>query len=61
MTINLPVFETITIVFFYIAFKWAFRAFIIVAFIKVLEGLKEKTANDIKQHMETLKRGKEEK
>lgn len=59
--INLPVFETITILFFYMAFKWLFRGFIVFAFIKVLEGLKERTANDIKAHMETLKRGKEEK
>lgn len=61
MTINLPVFEIITILFFLSAFKWLFRGLVLFVVAKVIAGVKQKAEDTVKEHLSTLKEGREEK
>lgn len=59
MSINLPVFEIITILFFMSLFKWLFRFGIMILIVKVMNSLKERGKESLKEFQENIK-GKEE-
>lgn len=60
MLINLPVFEIVTIMFFYFFFRWFFRFGVIALLVKMISILKDKGKDSLKEFEEKLKGGKEE-
>lgn len=61
MDINLPVFEILVILFFAVGFKWLFRFLVLALGAKIISGVKAKAEASVKEHLNTLKEGREEK
>lgn len=61
MEINLPVFEIVVILFFAAGFKWFFRFLVLALFAKIVSSFKKKAEETVKEHLSTLKEGREEK